>query len=432
MIAFQRQVISTQLLSVWISTVISLFVQVAFVSTYMHIIVGLWSNYLNSLTLAYLILSIHKIKFPLKFFTATMVISFIPAYFFYKEGYSFAYMSFFTALAVALPLYYVAIKTFFWKWSKNNIFFKCLSTSYFFFALHYLDYPFLRVHPQYSDEGFALGVIIIMAISIFALAAVIEDNLKKEGEILEEKLEDQEKFVSEYDVAKEIQKQYLPNIIPEFKKFHIGHYFKASRKVSGDFYDVFALNAHEIIVSLTDVTGKGLSASFITIELYHILKSIFYQRTVNVGDMMCKLNESIYALRAQRKGCASFLLKVNQKKELITYSDAGIGVAYLIRNHSLIELREGGILLGALKKSAYDVETIALEKGDVVFISTDGLIDAKHNKERFSEDRLVKILESYTKEKDGYLIDKIKYELKVYFDNNEDNDDITIFTVEYK
>lgn len=426
-----------QLFIVWVSTLFSVIIQGILTDTHMHIVSAMVSNFFHSVALAYLLGSICTIRIPIKLLSVLMALSYVPAVYFFKNSYPFHFIAFLTAIATAAPLYHISIKAMVNHWKTSTMSLKCLYVSYLTFAIHYLDYPFLRVHPTLGDEGFTVGLLIIFAISMFALTSVIESSIKKESDenttVLQNKIESQERFVSEYEMAKEIQNQYLPKVIPELDNFYMGHLYIPSKKVSGDYYDVFSLSKDETLLSVTDVTGKGLPASLITIELHHILKSVFQSKEKEVHKIMVMLNEAVYRIRARRKGCASFLAKLNHKTATLTYSDAGIGSAYLIRGEHLQELRKGGCLFGMMEKSDYEEETIQLQHGDIVLIASDGIIDAKNNfGKKLSEKGFEEFIKKQADNKRVYLMESIKSELKDYFSNTALNDDITVFTLEYK
>lgn len=81
----------------------------------------------------------------------------------------------------------------------------------------------------------------------------------------------------------------------------------------------------------------------------------------------------------------------------VKYADAGMGVAYLCRENTLIELRaEGGLMLGMMADSEYTEGTIGLHKDDVIIIGSDGLTDIENEEGiRFGDDRLNAILKAY-------------------------------------
>ena len=65
----------------------------------------------------------------------------------------------------------------------------------------------------------------------------------------------------EMNTARNIQKEFLPERLPEVEGWEIASYFKAAREVAGDFYDAFLLPDGTLTFLVADVCGKGLGAA---------------------------------------------------------------------------------------------------------------------------------------------------------------------------
>src|SRR5690349_11154973 len=65
----------------------------------------------------------------------------------------------------------------------------------------------------------------------------------------------------ELDIARDIQKEFLPAELPEVAGWEIASYFKAAKEVAGDFYDAFLLPDGRLAFLVADVCGKGIGAA---------------------------------------------------------------------------------------------------------------------------------------------------------------------------
>ena len=68
------------------------------------------------------------------------------------------------------------------------------------------------------------------------------------------------------------------------------------------------------------------------------------------------------------------ILDCHQKT--ITYCSCGHEPTLLIRGDQAFDLSKGGLVLGVLPNTDYDIETRPLQDGDCLIFYTDGLIDA--------------------------------------------------------
>jgi sigma-B regulation protein RsbU (phosphoserine phosphatase) len=77
-----------------------------------------------------------------------------------------------------------------------------------------------------------------------------------------------------------------------------------------------------------------------------------------------------------------------------TYCNAGHNPPLIIRAGGTIEeLSAGGLILGVMGDAGYQEETVSLAPGDMLFLYTDGITEAKNSlDEEFGVDRLTRLL----------------------------------------
>ncbi|MGL5034633.1 MAG: PAS domain-containing protein, partial [Microcystaceae cyanobacterium] len=102
--------------------------------------------------------------------------------------------------------------------------------------------------PIYDRQGN-----IIFAISIFQDS----DQRKQAEKVLAETLVRQ----TELEAAKRIQSGLYPQYLPSLENFELACYCHPSFDVGGDLYDYYWNEAEELVITLADVMGKGMSAA---------------------------------------------------------------------------------------------------------------------------------------------------------------------------
>jgi CheY-like chemotaxis protein len=65
----------------------------------------------------------------------------------------------------------------------------------------------------------------------------------------------------EFEIGREIQKGFLPTVLPDVEGWDLAVYFKAAREVAGDYYDAFLLPDGKLTCVVGDVCGKGVGAA---------------------------------------------------------------------------------------------------------------------------------------------------------------------------
>jgi len=190
-----------------------------------------------------------------------------------------------------------------------------------------------------------------------------------------------DKCYSDLKIAREIQQQFIPKHPISITNYNISSLYLPSNELSGDFFDYVDLGDNKIGILVIDVIGKGIQASFTTI----LIKSIFQQiitiknpRTPK--EMITELNKELYSqINLNTKGGYGFYGVLDTKQHTFSYCHCGIGVATLYRGIKKVELEKyGGVGVGIIENTQYTEGIIELSKNDIIFISTDGIEDAKN------------------------------------------------------
>jgi phosphoserine phosphatase RsbU/P len=111
----------------------------------------------------------------------------------------------------------------------------------------------------------ALPMILLTTVAVAIFAFIIhnlvnERRVQKEKEALEREIARKD---AELAIAAEIQKSFLPGIIPQIAGFDIAGTSIPAKEVGGDFFDVMPfevipLNRQRIGIMIADVSGKGV------------------------------------------------------------------------------------------------------------------------------------------------------------------------------
>ena len=99
----------------------------------------------------------------------------------------------------------------------------------------------------------------------------------------------------EMEKGRQIQRDFLPQKIPELPNWDIAAYFVPAKQVSGDFYDVFSLPGNNLGIVIADVCDKGVGSalymalirSLIRVFSGHISLHGFANFSINNGYEVC-------------------------------------------------------------------------------------------------------------------------------------------------
>jgi sigma-B regulation protein RsbU (phosphoserine phosphatase) len=149
------------------------------------------------------------------------------------------------------------------------------------------------------------------------------------------------------------------------------------------------------VTGIADVIGKGLPAALMMSMFRGTLRAYAdggYGRHT-MAEVIGKLNR--VACRECRDGEFITLLvaRIDTKENTITYCNCGHEPALLLRSSDLIELGQGGLVLGVMPEAKYTIETVDFGQDDLLLLYTDGLIDAmNYQGQGWGKDRMVEAI----------------------------------------
>jgi serine phosphatase RsbU (regulator of sigma subunit) len=138
--------------------------------------------------------------------------------------------------------------------------------------------------PLLSPAGEALGVIqvdardprrkfddddmqVLAALASQASVAVEYAQLHKE-------VVKQARLQKEIDIARDVQRNFLPKSTPDVEGYGFWAYYLAAGKVGGDFYDFLRLPNGKQAVLLGDVSGKGIPAALMMAKASTVCRTV--------------------------------------------------------------------------------------------------------------------------------------------------------------
>lgn len=219
----------------------------------------------------------------------------------------------------------------------------------------------------------ALILLIVVAIGGAVLYQLRrrEWQRKKERQALEEELEK----------ARSTQLKLLPNAPLDIENLHILGLHQSMQSVGGDYYDFFAREDGSILLCVADVTGHGYKAALIMSNVQATLRAVALPGR-HVGDIASLLNLEVHK-RTNPEDFVTFIVgEISADRKWLSVCNAGHNPGYLVKpSGQIIELMDGGIMLGALDMFPFTSTTFALESGDMIVFYTDGIPEATINKQ---------------------------------------------------
>lgn len=228
-----------------------------------------------------------------------------------------------------------------------------------------------------------------------------------------------------------LQKSFLPAKFPVFAGFEFGATYHSATKhalIGGDFYDAFQLDENRLAIMLGDISGRGIEATTLTSLVKNVIKAFALEKELSPVEIINKAN-TVLISSIEGGHFATVFFGFLEKNGCLTYVNCGHPPALLVKASGQIEsLIYTGLPLGYKFAYACREETVHIDSGDVLFLYTDGLIEARKNKEFFSEAGLKKALINHLNLSAQELPLKIYQEVK-NFSGGQLYDDLAILVV---
>lgn len=200
--------------------------------------------------------------------------------------------------------------------------------------------------------------------------------LALENAMLHAQLVNQERIRTELDLAGQIQQHLLRPPIDPWHCFRISAKAEPCSAVGGDFYDFMPISDTAMWAVIADVSGKGISAAMVMSNLQATMRGLLVG-VHSFERLLWQLNNTIRELTGGNKFVTLFLALLHGENRKLQYINAGHNPPVLVRADGRIELLdEGGTPLGLLPTVQVKRAYVALERGDVLVLYTDGLVEA--------------------------------------------------------
>jgi sigma-B regulation protein RsbU (phosphoserine phosphatase) len=226
-------------------------------------------------------------------------------------------------------------------------------------------------------------------LSLFANQAVIALYNAKQYEISLAKKNLEHELVN----AAKVQKVLLPQRTPVYKNLQISFSHISSKLVSGDLFDLAAIDDHTLGLVIGDVSGKGAGAA-IMMSLVLAGFRAYKKSRLAVCEVVARLNNLLEESVSDGRFATLFYALLSTEKNQITFTNAGHNPPYLFHaNGEIEELSGGGIILGYLANQIFTQQKIPFNKGDLLLCYTDGITEALNiEEEEFGEERLKNVV----------------------------------------
>ena len=238
----------------------------------------------------------------------------------------------------------------------------------------------------------------------------------------------------ELEIAYHVQKRLLIEKFPEVKGLEIAGECLPAMEVGGDFYDLLQIGDGYSNIVIGDVAGKGMPAAMFMGIVRSIIRAEGFE-SISASEVMRKANRLICLDSKSGMFVTIFYAIYDEAKKRLEYCNAGhiYPMLYDPSFQKFTYLNTEGRPLGITTESNYEAKSCRLEKGQVVVLYTDGLVEAVDgNDVPFGEGELRTIIRENAHASADEIVQKLKGAVNLHRGTAPQSDDITLIVLKVK
>jgi PAS domain S-box-containing protein len=239
-----------------------------------------------------------------------------------------------------------------------------------------------------------------------------EEQLAEHTRELEQKNRQNEE---ELKMARELQLAMLPHEFPcvprnkprEESLLEFFSFFTPMGAVSGDFFDIIPLSDTQVGLFICDVMGHDVRAALVTAMMRALVEDLS-ATTADPGELLTQINREVAGVFMQTGStmyATAFYLIADVAHAEFRYANAAHPEPLLVRRQrGTVELlgaeskQKKGPALGLFSEGRFPTHRFPMEKGDLIALFTDGLIEAEgRDNETLSSERLLAMVRQHAK-----------------------------------
>jgi serine phosphatase RsbU (regulator of sigma subunit) len=240
--------------------------------------------------------------------------------------------------------------------------------------------------------------------------------------------------------AAAIQHAMLPEPLPRdrpgdrHERFDLFAAMRPAREVGGDFYDAFFLDRDRLVITIGDVSGKGVPASLFMAVCQTTLRMTLRGPASEIGEAVERANELLEMENSASMFATFFGAILDLRDGSLSYCNCGHNPPLVQRRDGTVEaMQPDGIALGVISPADCRTRTVRHDPGDRLLLFTDGITEA-HDPlgELFEDERLHATVANRGHLDVRQLVEGIFEDVDAFAAGASQHDDLTCLVLAYR
>ncbi|MFH1309778.1 MAG: CHASE2 domain-containing protein [Candidatus Omnitrophota bacterium] len=243
-------------------------------------------------------------------------------------------------------------------------------------------------------------------------------------------IQKRELIEKELDIAKDIQRSFLPKEVPVITGMDIDVEMVTARQVGGDLYDIVPLKDNKVGIMIGDVSGKGVPAALYMARVVSVFKTFI--RDISVGEILKNVNERLVSEDSDTNLFVTLTYMIfDVITGSVTYAIGGHLPTILVDPDGNVEFlnAEDGMPLG-LMSGNFPESTKKYKKGSIFLLYTDGITEAMNTrKEMFGQERIIEVVKGLKDCNSRQVVEALHKAVEEFTGKAAQHDDITVIAI---
>lgn len=230
------------------------------------------------------------------------------------------------------------------------------------------------------------------------------------------------------ELASQLQRNLLPQANLRVAGWETSYHYAPFGPVSGDYCDLIPSDGQLFFV-LGDVSGKGVAASMLMAQLHALFRSLSAMN-LQLGQMVTQANR-VFCESALAGQYATLVCGQAKPSGEVEIHNAGHWPAILVGHGGVVRIESTGLPLGMFHEFDFSATRLHMEAGDMMFLYTDGLLEAHRAGEEYGVERVTHLVRQQARRQPAEVITTCLNDLHAFVDGPV-MDDLTLLAIQRK
>ena len=244
------------------------------------------------------------------------------------------------------------------------------------------------------------------------------------------------RYDQDLEYGRTIQRAALPSVFPAYpnhEDFELFASMNPAKEVGGDFYDFYLLDDDHLAFLVADVSGKGIPGAMFMMRAKTVLRSLI-NSGLPVEEVFTQANDTLCEGNEADMFVTAWMGVIDLATGHVVFGNAGHNppaVRHGLGHFELLDMRKN-LILGCMPGVPYRSAELDLEPGDIIFLYTDGVVEAMNEEEHlYGNERMLAALDAHANNPMEALCRELRTDVDAFVGTAPQFDDITMLALKY-